>query len=532
MFKGKKKGNGRFDSFNQNIQRFGRTLLLPIAVMAPVGMIAGITGALVQAYMIEKFPFLGNEVVNTIFTSLRSIALTVFDNIPLLFAMGVSYGMSKKDKGISVFASVLGYLVLISSMNIWLKVTGNLAPADALSQNGQVMVLGIQTMNISALGGIIAGLVASWATDKFYNLELPISLAFFSGKKSVSIITMGIMILIGITLPFVWSVFVSAFTNLSVILLSWAGPFFTAAGERLFIPFGLHHIWNALFRYTEAGGTYVMNGETFVGVVPALNELLFNLGPSSPEWSQLSSLTRFMAQQQMLCTIFAFPAIALAMYKTAYKENKPITKSLLLTCVLTAFLGNVTEPLEFTFVFVAPLLYVVYAIIIGIGAVALSLAQVGIGYIRGTIFDFAIFGLLYEGTNWLSFLLIGSVLAVVTYFVFKWAILRFNLRTPGREEEPSMDNVLVREKRYDEIAAIVIEALGGKSNIKNVDNCITRLRIDLEEVNVIDSDLLKKSGCSGIFIPAPKHIHIVFGPMVEFVRNAVDDNLEKIGKLS
>lgn len=528
---GKLKTKGRFGNFNQSIQRFGRTLLLPIGVMAPVGMIAGISGALVQSYMIAKFPFLGNQVLNTILVNLRAIALTVFDNIPLLFAMGVAYGMSKKDKGISVFASVIGYLVLISAMNAWLKVTGNLVDSSVMSQNGQAMVLGIQTMNLSALGGIITGLVAAWATDKFYTLELPLAFAFFAGKKSVPIITIGIMLVLGISIPFVWSVFVSAFSGLQVIFLSWAGPFFTAAGERLFIPFGLHHIWNALFRYTEAGGTYLINGETFVGVVPALNEILFNLGPSSEHWSQVPSLTRFMAQQQMLCTLFAFPAIALAMYRTSYDENKPITRSLLLTCCLTAFLGNVTEPLEFTFVFVAPLLYVVYAIIIGLGAVALSFAQVGIGYIRGTIFDFAIFGLLYEKTNWLSFIIIGLILAVVTYFVFKWAILKFNLQTPGREKEPSMDNVLIREKRYDEIATIVIEALGGRDNIKNVDNCITRLRIDLNEVNVIDSDLLKTSGCSGIFLPAPKHIHIVFGPMVEFVRNAVDEQLEKSHKL-
>jgi PTS system maltose and glucose-specific IIC component len=242
----------------------------------------------------------------------------------------------------------------------------------------------------------------------------------------------------------------------------------------------------------------------------------------------MPKLTRFMAQQQMLCTLFAFPAIGLAMYNTAYKENKKLVKSLMVTCILTALLGNVTEPLEFSFVFIAPLLYVIYACIIGVGAVALSFASVGIGYIRGTIFDFAIFGLLYENTNWISFVIIGLILSVVIYFVFKWTILKFNLKTPGREDSPSVDNVLIREKRYDEIAKIVIQALGGKSNIKSVDNCITRLRIDLGEVNLVDHKLLETSGCTGIFIPAAKHIHIVYGPLVEFVRNAVDEQLENM----
>ena len=172
------------------------------------------------------------------------------------------------------------------------------------------------------------------------------------------------------------------------------------------------------------------------------------------------------------------------------------------------------------------MLYIISACIRGMGAVALSFAHVAIGYIRGTIFDFAIFGLLYEKTNWISFLIIGLILSVVTYFTFKWFILHFDVKTPGREDAPSLDNTLIREKQYDKIAEIVIEALGGKSNIKHVYNCITRLRIDVEDMKKIDNARLKESGCSGVFFPAPQHIHIVFGPMVEFVRNAVDEHLE------
>ncbi|MGE7365116.1 PTS transporter subunit EIIC [Desemzia incerta] len=516
---------GEKKKFSESVQRFGRTLLLPIGVLAPVGMILGISGAFVQPYMIERFAFLGNENINALLVSIRTIASVIFDNIPLLFAMGVAYGMSKKDKGISVFAAVTGYLTLIITMNVWLTLTGKMADPEVMTQVGQITVLGIQTMNISAAGGIITGLVAAWATDRFYNLELPTALAFFSGKKSVPIITIGIMIAIGACLPFIWELFVGLLMRLSVVFLSVMGPFFTAAGERLFIPFGLHHVWNALFRFTEAGGSYVIGGETFVGVVPAMNEVLFNQGPNSEYWSMMPDLTRFMAQQQMLVTLFLFPAIALAMYKTARAENKTEVKSMLITMVLTAMLGNVTEPLEFTFVFIAPLLFVVYAIIVGIGAVLLSLANVAVGYIRGTIFDFTIFGLLYEKTNWIFLVLIGAGLGVVTYFIFKWAILKYNIKTPGREESQNLDNTLIREKRYGEIADIVVQALGGRSNIDHVENCITRLRIDIKDVNVVDKNLLKKSGCTGFFFPAAKHIHIVYGPQVEFVRNAVDEAL-------
>ncbi|WP_080872843.1 PTS transporter subunit EIIC [Oceanobacillus timonensis] len=507
------------------IQQFGRTLLLPIGVLAPIGMLLGISGALTQDYMVEKVPFLGNEIVNTVLESIQSISNIVFDNIPLLFAMGVAYGMSKKDKGIAVFASTAGYLTLIVAMNVWLTVTGQMADPDVMTQQGQIEILGIQTVNISAAGGIITGLIAAWATDRYYNLELPAALAFFSGKKSVPIITIGFMTAVGLLLPFIWTYFVSLLTNLSSLFLSVFGPFFTAAGERLFIPFGLHHVWNALFRFTEAGGTYTIDGETFVGVVPAITEILFNQGPNSEYWSMMPSLSRFMAQQQMLVVLFLFPAIALAMYRTAYKENKTYVKSMLVTMVLTAFLGNVTEPLEFTFVFLAPLLYVVYAGIVGIGAVLLSLADVSIGYIRGTIFDFTIFGLLYENSRWIFLVLIGLGLAVITYFIFYWAIVRFDIKTPGREKMENVDSTLLKEKRYDEIADKVIEALGGKENIVNVDNCITRLRIDLKEVRDIDKDLLNKTGCSGFFFPTAKHIHIVYGTQVEFIKNAVDEKI-------
>lgn len=511
--------------FGESLQRFGRTLLLPIGVLAPIGMILGISGAFVQPYMIERFSFLGNESVNSLLISIRTIASVIFDNIPLLFALGVAYGMSKKDKGIAVFAAVTGYLTLLATSNVWLVLTNRLAEPEMMTQLGQINVLGIQTMNFSAAGGIITGLIAAWATDKFYNLELPTALAFFSGKKSVPIITIGLMIIVGATLPFIWEILVIALIKLSVIILSPVGPFFTAGGERLFIPFGLHHVWNALFRFTEAGGSYVIDGETFVGVVPAMNEVLFNQGPSSQYWELMPKLTRFMAQQQMLVTLFLFPAIALAMYHTARKENKAEVKSMLITMCLTAMLGNVTEPLEFTFVFIAPFLYVIYAMIVGIGAVLLSFAGVAIGYIRGTIFDFIIFGLLYEKTNWIFLVLIGLFLSIVTYYIFKWAILKYDIKTPGREESQNLNNTLIKEKRYNEIADIVITALGGKNNIDNVDNCITRLRIDIKDINLVDKKMLEQSGSTGFFFPAPKHIHIVYGPQVEFVKNAIDEAL-------
>ncbi len=509
--------------FSEEVQRFGRSLLLPIAVMAPVGMILGISGALVQDYMIDKLPFLGNPILNTILISLRSIADVVFQNIPLLFAMGVAYGMSKRQKGIAVFSSVLSYLVLNITMHVWLDVSGNLADPETMAQVGQATVLGIQTLRLDALGGIIAGLVAAKTADRFHDLELPIALAFFGGTRSVPIISMGITLVIGLIIPFFWQALTKGLISISKILLHKPlGSLIFITMNRLLIPVGLHHVWNSMVRFTAAGGAYAIAGESLVGTLPALNKILFELGPNHEAWAMMPEITRFGAQNQIIMTMFALPAIGLAMYKTAFDENKKFVKGMVLTMVLTAFLGNVTEPVEFSFLFIAPLLFVFHSVFMGIVSVILFLMKTSVGYIRGTVFDFIIFGLMYENTRWYNIILVGIPVFIIYYYVFKWAIEKWDIPTPGREPGDFKHSTLLQEKRYDEIGSIVIEALGGRENIVHVENCITRLRIDLKDTKVVDKELLDKTGCSGVFFPSKNHIHVVFGPHVEFVRNAVD----------
>lgn len=512
--------------YNEAIQRFGRSLLLPIGVMAPVGLLLGVSGAFAQGYMIERIPLLGTPVVNTIMVSIRTISDTVFKNIPVLFAMGVAYGMSKKDKGIAVFASVISYLVLLVTMNVWLTVTGNLITEGNIAVAGQSMVLGIQTVNVNVFGGILAGIAAAVATDRYYDLQLPTAFAFFAGRKSVPLITMLIMIVTGLILPFFWQYLIAFFSSMSKFLLHpILGNILSGVVNRMLIPFGLHHVWNAMLRFTEAGGTYIIEGVEYIGYMSAMNEILFNLGPSSPYWEMMPELTRFGAQQQMVRTMFVFPAIGLAMYKTALPEFKNMAKGLIITSVMTAMLGNVTEPLEFTFLFIAPPLYLLYALIGSFGGIALYYMGTAVGYIRGTVFDFLIFGVLMENSNWINIVIVGIVEGLIMYFLFKWYIVKFNVPTPGRDEEGAVDNILIQEKRFTEIAALAVEALGGASNIKTVENCITRLRIDFVDKNKIDPKKLRESGCSGIFFPSPGHIHIVYGPMVEFIRNEVENVL-------
>lgn len=518
-------------SWKDSIQTFGRSLLLPIALLAPIGMVMGICSAMGQSYMIEKFPFLGNEILKLVLSSLQTITSIVFNNIPLLFAMGVAQGMAKNEKGIAVFSSAVGYLTLNVVMSVYLKATGTMADVAVAAQVGQGTVLGIQTLKIEALGGLISGLVAAKVADRFYRLELPLAFAFFGGKKSIPIITFVCMIPIGLVIPVIWNVLTSFLISISFIFTApYVGNAVYYTLNRALIPFGLHHVLASLVRFTEAGGTYMINGTEYVGILNATNEILFNLGPTSEYWKQLMpTLTSYLGGAQMLTTLFRVPAIGLAMYHTSFLKNRKIAKGVILTCCLTAFLGNITEPLEFSFLFISPPLFILYCVMCGIGAIPYQMLNICIGYIRGTIFDFGIFGLLYEDTQWIGLVILGIINFVVFYFVFKWFIVKFNLETPGREafEIEESASVLLKEKNWPAIAAIVIEGLGGKENIVNVENCISRLRVDLKDPNKVDQIKIKDSGCAGIFFPSTNHIHVVFGPHVEFVRHAVDDSLKK-----
>ena len=332
-------------------------------------------------------------------------------------------------------------------------------------------------------------------------------------------------------IPVIWNVLTSFLISISFIFTApYVGNAVYYTLNRALIPFGLHHVLASLVRFTEAGGTYMINGTEYVGILNATNEILFNLGPTSEYWKQLMpTLTSYLGGAQMLTTLFRVPAIGLAMYHTSFLKNRKIAKGVILTCCLTAFLGNITEPLEFSFLFISPPLFILYCVMCGIGAIPYQMLNICIGYIRGTIFDFGIFGLLYEDTQWISLVILGIINFVVFYFVFKWFIVKFNLETPGREafEIEESASVLLKEKNWPAIAAIVIEGLGGKENIVNVENCISRLRVDLKDPNKVDQIKIKDSGCAGIFFPSTNHIHVVFGPHVEFVRHAVDDSLKK-----
>lgn len=510
--------------FNMHLQGFGRTLLLPIGVIAPIGLVLGISNALSQSYMIDLIPILGNPVINGFLVSIKNISQVIFNNMPLLFAMGVAYGLSRKEKGIAVFAAVISYLILNMTMNQYLVLTDSLKDTEVMEQFSQTMVLGIQTVRVDVLGGMLMGGIAAWATDNFYDKELPTALAFFSGKKLPPMITIAIAVLLGFVLPSIWGFVTSILTNLGFIFSKQIfGTFTFWTVNRLLIPFGLHHVFDSLIRYTEMGGVYDICGQTYIGVLNSLNAGLFDPNCASQvSPREIASLTRFMAQGQMVNTLFLIPTTGLAMYHEVKPKNKKYAVGIIMTSVLAAFLGNVTEPMEFTFMFISPFLYVFHALIIGVGGVLLALLGTAVGYIRGTVFDFFIFGVMVHGSRWYNILLVGIPLGIVNYFVFRFAIRKWNLITPGREASERID---LKDVDRSMLAQNIIEALGGRENINYVNNCVTRLRVDINNKTLISKDKLDKTGAAGIFFPTSKHVQIVYGPQVEFIKNEIDKEM-------
>ncbi len=514
------------NKINAPLQRFGRTLLLPIGVMAPIGMVLGISKALQQNYMLETFEFLASPLVSGFFSALINISNVVFGNIPLLFAMGVAYGLSRKEKGIAVFSATIGYLVLLATMREFLVITDQLVAPEEMAKNAQVIQLGIQTVRVDVLGGMIMGIVAALVTDRFYNIQLPVYLAFFGGKKFPPMVTIVVAVGLGFTLPFVWIGVTAVLIQLGFIFEQRIlGTFIFPVVNRMLIPVGLHHVFNSMIRYTEMGGTYLVCGVEQIGALNALTYSYFDPvcgGTVPPE--EMKEYTRFMAQTQMITTLFTLPAVALAMYHTAYDKYKKEAAGLLVALCATAFFGNVTEPMEFTFMFLSPILYMTHAVLDGIAAVLLYISGTAVGYIRGTIFDFIVFGIGVPGSGWFNIVWVGLLIGAAEYSIFRMVIVKFDLPTPGREKVTNLD---IKNTDMDQLGRDIIEALGGRENIVHVENCITRLRIDFVDKTKISSSKIDATGANGVIFTTSTHIHIVYGPQVEFIKNSVTDQLKK-----
>lgn len=494
------------------LQMFGRSLMLPIATIAAVGIFYGFTAALSRPQVADLLPFMSNPYISYVLMTIRSLCGKVFDLIPVLFAISISIGLAKKEKEISAMAGFICYYVMLSSSALMLN--------SGLFDFGTVGIgapLGISgTLEMGAIGGMIAGILTAALHNRYYNIELPVAIAFFSGKRFVAIVVIVSAFVLGQVLPFIWMP-ISAGINavgLGISNLGLSGIFIYGALERLLIPTGLHHILNGVFRTTAAGGVYE-------GVEGVWNIFFAYFGQVPIE--ELKPFTAFMAQGKIPYMMFGLPAAAIGIYKATPIEKRNKVKPLLIAGVLASFTTGITEPLEFSFLFIAPILFVFHSIMGGISFLLMALLGVGIGNTQGGVIDLFVYGMLVPGSNWIFAVIVGLFYFAVYYFIFNWYFKKRGLviEAGGDDEAESSggSGSAVGEEKYMNI----VEGLGGKSNIVEVNNCFTRLRVDVKDMNAVKEDVLKKTGCMGIKKVSDSHIQIIYGPKADTIASKVKE---------
>ena len=521
------------------LQRVGRSFMLPIALLPIAGLLLGIGSSFTNPTTLEAYHL--TEIIKeggflyTILDIMSKTGSIVFDNLALLFAMGVAIGMAKKEKEVAALSGAIAYLIMNTAISTLISAKGGV---EAMAANSTASVLGITTLQMGVFGGIIVGLGVAALHNKFYKIKLPQVLSFFGGTRFVPIVSAIVYLIVGIAMFYIWPVVQNVIAQLGQLVLNsgYAGTWIYGIIERALIPFGLHHVFYMPFWQTELGGSMIIDG---IAVQGAQNIFFAELASKATEHFSVSA-TRFMSGKFPFM-IFGLPAAALAMYKTARPEKKKIVGGLLLSAALTSLLTGITEPLEFTFLFVAPAMYVVHCVLAGLSYMLMHVFGVGVGMtFSGGAIDLTLFGILQGNakTNWIWVVIIGLVYAVVYYVIFCFMITKFNLKTPGREADNEETKLYTRKDMqsktasdiksssdFDRTSALILKGLGGKLNLSDVDCCATRLRITVINPSLVDDALLKESGASGI-IHKGNGVQIIYGPQVSVVKSNLEDFID------
>ena len=522
------------------LQRVGRSFMLPIALLQIAGLLLGIGSSFTNPTTLSTYHLDGvisrGGVLFTIFDLMRQTGSIVFDNLALLFAMGVAIGMAKKEKAVAALSGAISYLIMNTAISALIEFKGGVS---AMAENSTTTTLGITTLQMGVFGGIIVSLGVAALHNKFYKIELPQVLSFFGGTRFVPIICSVVYVLVGAGMFFIWPVVQLGISQLGNLVLrsGYGGTWIYGIIERALIPFGLHHVFYMPFWQTELGGSMVIDGTTVQG---AQNIFFAQLASDSTQHFSVEA-TRFMSGKFPFM-IFGLPAAAFAMYKVARPEKKKIVGGLLLSAALTSMLTGITEPLEFTFLFVAPAMYGVHCVLAGLSYMLMHILNVGVGMtFSGGVIDLTLFGILQGNskTNWIWIVIVGLAYAVIYYFVFYFMITKFNYKTPGREADDEETKLYTRkdvdarkknvkkmpEGEVDTASALILKGLGGKENISDVDCCATRLRITVKNPDRVQDNLLKESGASGV-VRKGDGIQVIYGPQVSVVKSNLEDFME------
>ncbi|WP_312630415.1 PTS transporter subunit EIIC [Pantoea piersonii] len=518
------------------IHAFGKALMMPISVIAAAGIFLGLA-ATMQNPAITGDAFAQMQVPQLIIGFIRKVAGALFANLPVFFAVASAIGLAKAEKPTAAFAAVIGYIAMNVGINATLAAKGLTAATttpEALQKAGMdqtaammtsaeyIQMLGIFTYNMSVLGGVIAGLLTVMLHNRFYTQQLPTAISFFGGRRFVPIVTVVFLPLVGVLLALIWPTLGAgiAWVGQMIGKSGQYGAFLLGTAERILIPTGLHHILNETVRFTPIGGIATVDGQTLVGALNIFNASLTH--PGSVPDDTLRNATQFLAQGKIPVMMFGLPAAALAIYHTARPEHKQRVKALMMAGALTSFTTGITEPLEFCFIFVSPVLYLMHALLTGLSFMLMSMLHLMIGNVQGGVIDLVVFGILGGSkTHWWWTLALGALYAPLYYYGFRFIITRMGVETPGRESDDEKPQQVAAGER----TRVIISGLGGEANIEDVDCCFTRLRVRVKDMKEVVDQTLLTTGANGINRVSEHDIQVIYGPQVEKIANEVKSAL-------
>lgn len=530
------------------LQRVGRSFMLPIAILPVAGLLLGIGSSFTNATTIETYgltSLLGNgTILHALLVIMNKVGSAVFDNLPLIFAVGVAIGMAKKEKEVSALSAVIAYFVMNTAINAMLTITGQILEngeiAESVLEGTITSVCGIQSLQMGVFGGIIVGLGVAALHNRFYRIQLPNALSFFGGTRFVPIISTIVYMFVGILMYFVWPVVQNGIYALGGLVTGsgYVGTLIFGLIKRALIPFGLHHVFYMPFWQTAVGGTMEVAGQMVQG---GQNIFFAQLADSANIAHFSADATRYFSGE-FIFMIFGLPGAALAMYHCAKPEKKKAAGGLLLSAALACMATGITEPLEFSFLFVAPALFVVQVILAGTAYMIAHILNIAVGLtFSGGLLDFFLFGILQgnEKTSWMRVIPVGILYFFLYYFIFKFMIKKFDFKTPGRENDDVETKLYTKadvnarkEAQNDGVASedamseAITRGLGGKKNISDVDCCATRLRCTVHDAARVSDSILKATGASGV-VHKGNGVQVIYGPNVTVIKSNLEDYLEK-----
>lgn len=537
------------------LQRVGRSFMLPIAILPVAGLLLGLGSSFTNNTTIETYGLqwlLGDKtILHALLVIMNAVGSAIFDNLPLIFAVGVAIGMAKKEKEVSALSAVIAYFVMNVSINAMLKISGKILADGSIAKDvldGTITsVCGIQSLQMGVFGGIIVGLGVAALHNRFYKIELPNALSFFGGTRFVPIISTVVYLFVGILMYFIWPTVQNGIYALGGVVTGtgYFGTLLFGIIKRALIPFGLHHVFYMPFWQTAVGGTMEVAGHMVEG---GQNIFFAQLADSANIAHFSAGATRYFSGE-FIFMIFGLPGAALAMYKCAKPEKKKQAGSLLISATLACMFTGITEPLEFSFLFVAPALFAVQVVLAGSAYMIAHILNIAVGLtFSGGLLDFFLFGILQgnEKTSWLLVIPVGIVYFLLYYFIFSFFIKKFDLKTPGREDDDTETKLYtkadVNERKAakdvknsdekagtvaDELSQTISRGLGGKANISDVDCCATRLRITVIDPDKVNDALLKSTGASGV-VHKGQGVQIIYGPRVTVIKSNLEDYLASV----